>query len=118
MWGISGPGIIRAFDFDAAKGTISNERLFAKTKHGDVFVDGSAIDAAGYLWSAVWNGWCIRRYAPDGTIERTIEMPVQRPTSCCLRGPNMSTLYIIFGDLDLERRRYRTPAIGRFIVCG
>jgi L-arabinonolactonase len=111
--GDSGPGIIRAYDYDAKKGTISNERLFAKTKQGDVFVDGSAIDAEGYLWSAVWNGWCIRRYAPDGTIERTIELPVQRPTSCCFGGPNMSTLYITSATWTLsEEDIARQPLAG------
>ena len=40
--------------------------------------DGSTVDAEGYVWNARWNGWCVARFAPDGTLDRTIEMPFQQ----------------------------------------
>jgi sugar lactone lactonase YvrE len=35
--------------------------------------DGLTVDADGFLWSAVWDGWCIERYDPDGRLERAIQ---------------------------------------------
>jgi len=56
--------------------------------------DGTAVDADGYLWNAQWGGWRIVRYAPDGRIDRIVEMPVAQPTSCAFGGPDLRTLYV------------------------
>ena len=40
--------------------------------------DGSTVDADGYLWNAEFNGWRVVRYAPDGRIDRVIELPTRR----------------------------------------
>jgi sugar lactone lactonase YvrE len=34
------------------------------------------------------------RYAPDGTVDRTVDLPVKRPTSVILGGEDLRTLYI------------------------
>jgi L-arabinonolactonase len=34
------------------------------------------------------------RYAPDGTIERSVSVPVSRPTSCAFGGAEFTTLFI------------------------
>ncbi|MGE8175459.1 SMP-30/gluconolactonase/LRE family protein [Pseudomonas fluorescens] len=56
--------------------------------------DGSAMDAEGYLWNARWDGGCLLRLAPDGEVDRVIELPVSRPTSCVFGGKDLRTLYI------------------------
>lgn len=56
--------------------------------------DGSAIDVDGYLWNARYGGSCVIRVAPDGTIDRTIELPVERPTSCAFGNDDLKTLFI------------------------
>jgi sugar lactone lactonase YvrE len=73
---------------------LSKIEEFAHTRGAPATPDGSAVDAQGYLWNAQWDGWRIVRYAPDGRIERTIQMPVQRPTSCAFGGPDLTTLYV------------------------
>lgn len=85
---------IWAYDFDLASGTIGNRRVFAKLADDDGVPDGLAVDAEGYVWSAVWDGWRIVRYAPDGHIDREVRMPVQRPSSCMFGGPDLRTLYV------------------------
>lgn len=105
--GDSGFGVIYAYDFDTERGAISNRREFARTKVGEMFHDGSAIDSEGYLWTAIFNGWCIRRYAPDGSVEREIELPVQRPTSCGFGGPHLSTLYVTTATWTLTDEEIR-----------
>jgi sugar lactone lactonase YvrE len=52
------------------------------------------IDADGHIWVAVWDGWSIRRYDPDGRLTRVIDLPVARVTSCTFGGPDLADLYI------------------------
>ena len=56
--------------------------------------DGSAMDAEGYIWNARWDGSCLLRLTPSGEVDRIIELPVSRPTSCVFGGPELTTLYI------------------------
>jgi sugar lactone lactonase YvrE len=56
--------------------------------------DGSAMDAEGYIWNARWDGSCLLRLSPDGEVDRVIELPVSRPTSCVFAGNDLKTLYI------------------------
>lgn len=56
--------------------------------------DGSAMDAEGYLWNARWGGQCLLRLAPDGCVDRVVELPVSHPTSCAFGGPTLDRLYV------------------------
>lgn len=84
---------IYAYDFDPADGTIANRRMFARTE-GRGYPDGSTIDADGFLWNARWDGGCVIRWAPDGRIDRVVELPCDRVTSCCFGGAALDTLYV------------------------
>jgi sugar lactone lactonase YvrE len=90
---------IFAYDYDAASGAIANKRVFAVSDIG--VPDGSTVDAEGYLWNANWDGWRLVRYAPDGRVDRVIELPVQKPTSCMFGGPDLATLYVTSAIWDL-----------------
>ncbi len=88
-------GEIWAYDYDLDTGNVSNRRTFAKidTSTGGA-ADGSTVDAEGCLWNAqVYDGKVVR-YTPDGKVERVIEMPVKKVTSCMFGGPNLDILYI------------------------
>ncbi|MFT0892836.1 SMP-30/gluconolactonase/LRE family protein [Pseudochelatococcus sp. G4_1912] len=83
---------ICVWDYDAKTGAISNERpFFAGFERG--YPDGSAIDSEGYLWNCRFGGQCIVRIAPDGTIDRIIEMPAQNITTAVFGGNDLKTLY-------------------------
>lgn len=85
--------VIGVWDYDAATGTIANERpFFTGFERGSP--DGSAMDSAGYLWNARYGGSCVVRIAPDGSVDRIVEMPVAAPTTCTFGGPDLKTLYI------------------------
>ena len=56
--------------------------------------DGSAMDADGFVWNARWDGSCLLRLAPDGQVDRVIELPVSRPPSCVFGGADLRTLFI------------------------
>jgi L-arabinonolactonase len=86
--------IMWVFDYDVETGAISNRREFFSLVGTNIIPDGSTVDAEGFLWNAQWNGWRIVRYAPDGSIDRIVEMPVACPTSCIFGGENLNNLYV------------------------
>jgi sugar lactone lactonase YvrE len=84
---------VSVWDFDRATGLIANERPFF-VDFGRGLPDGSAMDSAGYLWNARYGGGCVVRVAPDGRVDRILEMPVGNITTCTFGGPDLRTLYI------------------------
>ncbi len=56
--------------------------------------DGSAVDAAGYLWNCRYFGGCIVRVSPAGEVDRVVEMPVTNITNCVFGGDGLDTLYV------------------------
>jgi sugar lactone lactonase YvrE len=84
---------IFVYDFDLAAGTLGARRLFA-TMDGPGVPDGSSVDADGFLWNAAFDAGCLIRYAPDGRVDRTVALPVSRPTACAFGGPDLATLYV------------------------
>lgn len=93
---------ILAFDYDPETGALSNRRVFASTFDAGCYPDGSAVDAEGFLWNAQWAGSRVVRYAPDGSIDRIVKLPVSRPTSCAFGGPDFKTLYITSARVGLS----------------
>ncbi|MFC1996605.1 SMP-30/gluconolactonase/LRE family protein [Chloroflexota bacterium] len=91
---------IWAYDFDQESGSIGNQRVFAVTPQAYV-PDGLTVDTEGFVWSAKWDGWKVVRYAPDGSIDLEVQLPVQRPTSCIFGGPGLNQLYITSASTGL-----------------
>jgi len=86
-------GEISACDYDQKAGTVTNRRCFCRIPEGDGAFDGATVDAAGCVWSAHVYAGRIVRYRPDGSVDRTIEMPVKKVTSVMFGGPNLDILY-------------------------
>jgi L-arabinonolactonase len=92
---------IYRYDFDQTSGEIANRRVFVEAEAGHGGPDGMTVDAEGCVWSAQFDRWCLHRYGPDGRLDRTIRLPVQRPTSCMFGGPDLATLYVTTARLEL-----------------
>ena len=104
---------VEAFNFDLADGTIWNRRHLIDFSEGPGVPDGMAVDAEGCLWIAAWGGWCIRRYQPDGALDRIIELPVAKVTSCCFGSKDLSELYVTTSRHELaESDLARQPLAG------
>lgn len=98
----SGRRTIWAYDFDLEKGTIANRRVFASLGEGEGTPDGLTVDAEGHVWVAVWDGWRLIRYAPDGSVERVVALPVPRPTSVAFGGEGFRTLFVTTARIRLS----------------
>jgi sugar lactone lactonase YvrE len=85
---------IWAFDMEPSSGHISNKRVFADYTGLAGRPDGACVDADGYLWNAAFAGAQVIRYAPDGKVDRAINLPTTNPTCVCFGGPELDTLYI------------------------
>ncbi len=88
-------GEIWAYDYDLDTGAVANRRTFTKIDtSGGGAADGATVDAEGFVWSAqVYTGKLIR-FAPDGSTDRVIELPVKKVTSVMFGGPNLDVLYV------------------------
>lgn len=99
-YGDSLTNVIWRYDWDGESNRISERRIFASTA-GRGVPDGSALDQEGYLWNARWDGGCLIRYSPEGKIDRIIDLPVRRPTSCVFGGMDLRTLFVTSARLGL-----------------
>jgi len=85
---------VYAFDFDVETGQLATQRTFIELDEGEGFPDGLTVDAEGCVWLAIWDGWRVRRYGPDGEILGEFQLPVARPTSCAFGGSDLGALLI------------------------
>ena len=111
-------GSVDVFDFDMAEGSIANRRSLIQIEAGAGWPDGLTVDADGYLWVALWSGGAVRRYSPEGVLDRVLPIPVSHPTSCAFGGRDFGDLYITSAATALapEARRGE-PLSGGLFRC-
>ncbi|MGW1542112.1 SMP-30/gluconolactonase/LRE family protein [Streptomyces sp. NPDC002309] len=78
----SARGVIRRHSVDPATGGLGSAEVFVTVADGSP--DGMAVDAEGAVWVAVWGTGTVRRYLPDGRLDRTLRLPARQPAGVCL----------------------------------
>ncbi|WP_368656251.1 SMP-30/gluconolactonase/LRE family protein [Streptomyces viridosporus] len=104
-------GRIDVFDYDRAGG-LSGRRPFAVVPDGP---DGVTVDAEGGVWVALYGGGSVHRYAPDGTLDEVVELPVTKVTACTFGGPELDRLFITTSREHLEPGT--EPEAGALFTC-
>lgn len=113
----SRPGRIDRHELDIASGTLSASRVLIDYAGLGRRPDGCTVDAEGFLWVAEIDGWRVARYDPEGRLERTIMLPVQKPSSVMFGGPELSTLFVTSIAYGLDGAALAAqPAAGRVMV--
>jgi sugar lactone lactonase YvrE len=82
---------ISVFDYDEHAG-LTGRRTFADL--GDALPDGLTVDAEGGVWTALYDGGAVRRYAPDGTLDLVVEIPTPKVTACTFGGADLDELFV------------------------
>lgn len=82
-------GTVEAFPVAPATGELSQRRLVFRVDPADGSPDGMTVDSEGCIWSAIWGGGQVRRYAPDGQLLQRIEVPARQPSAVCLTGHHL-----------------------------
>jgi sugar lactone lactonase YvrE len=85
---------VDVFDFDAHDGSITGRRPFAAIDRADGTPDGLAVDDEGGVWVALYGGSAVRRYSPEGELERVLAVPAKNVTACCFGGDGGRSLFI------------------------
>jgi sugar lactone lactonase YvrE len=85
---------IDVFDFDAEGGAVSGRRQLIAVEPDAGAPDGLTVDAEGSLWVALWGGAAVRRYAPDGALDRVVGLPATLITSVAFGGDDLDELYV------------------------
>jgi L-arabinonolactonase len=93
---------IRCCDYGADSGAVGNLRVFAPADAAPGDPDGSIIDAEGYLWSTRWGGGQVVRFAPDGSLDRVLELPALQPTCAAFGGADLDVLYVTSATVGLS----------------
>ncbi|NYD22193.1 SMP-30/gluconolactonase/LRE family protein [Kineococcus aurantiacus] len=83
------------FDY-SRDGGLQNRRPFAQVNDdsGRNRPDGLTVDAEGGVWTALFGGSAVRRYAPDGTLDQVVEVGARQVTACTFGGEDHSELFI------------------------
>jgi xylono-1,5-lactonase len=77
-----------------ADGTLGPVGAFATLDAADGLVDGPVVDAEDCLWTGLYGGWSIQRFAPDGRHLTSIPLPVANVTKLAFGGPDLRTIYV------------------------
>lgn len=94
---------VHAYTLDPVTGTLSDKRLFIALTPDDVgFIDGATVDCDGGYWLAMVGGAELRRYLPDGTLERRVALPFSNPTKPTFGGRDLATLYVTSTKLAIN----------------
>ena len=83
------------FDYDPDTGEIEGRRPFVTFDGSSGGPDGMTVDADGCLWVAMFGGFGVQRFSPQGEQLETVVTPgAPQTTCCCFGGPDLDTLYI------------------------
>lgn len=89
---------VAVFDYDQETG-LHDRRIFAALAN---LPDGLTVDAEGGVWTALYDGGSVNRYAPDGVLDVVVKLPVTKVTACTFGGADLDELFITTSREGLE----------------
>lgn len=81
------------FAFDVSEdGLLSAKRPLLEITNG--YPDGTAVDADGCLWVALFGGGRVERYSPRGTLIQSVHFPCDNVTKVAFGGNDLRTVFV------------------------
>ena len=90
----SSPRRIYYFDYDRRTGELTNQRTFADVPEADGLPDGMTTDSDGCVWTAIWFGGRLKRFTPDGYLDREVFLPVRQTSAVAFGGADLSDIFV------------------------
>lgn len=107
---------IKQYAFCPETGQLGAAELFTNTPE-NAHPDGSTVDSDAHIWNAHWGVGRVVRYAPDGTEQFAVTLPVSQPSSVALGGPAMDWLIVTSSNLGLSAAQLTTqPLAGALFI--
>jgi sugar lactone lactonase YvrE len=85
---------IWSFAYDTATGVPTDRRVFVDMNQHPGRPDGAAVDIDGCYWTCANDAGLLLRFTPEGKLDRTIALPVKKPSMCAFGGAQFDTLYV------------------------
>nr|WP_297355243.1 SMP-30/gluconolactonase/LRE family protein [uncultured Caldimonas sp.] len=84
---------IWAFDLDD-EGNPGHRREFVDMNSYPGRPDGAAVDAEGCYWICANDAGLVHRFTPQGRLDRSIAVPVTKPSMCAFGGPGLNQMFV------------------------
>jgi len=98
----TGAKTITAYDYNRENGELTFRNVVYQGDGKMGLPDGMTVDADGFIWSAFWNGYGVRRISPEGVIMAEMFVPACQTSSVMFGGENLDTLYVTSGAQGAE----------------
>jgi sugar lactone lactonase YvrE len=85
--------------------------LFADVADHPGYPDGAVVDSQGFVWNARWGGSCVIRYAPDGSIDRIVDVPVSQVTCPAFGGKDLKRLFLTTANKNMSAEQLAAEKI-------
>jgi len=96
------------FNFDSLWSKVISKKLWLDLSNTKKTPDGGCISSSGRVFIAIWDGFEVLEFDLYGNQVDKFELPVPRPTSCCLNSKE-DTMYVTSAYEGLsvdERQKY------------
>jgi sugar lactone lactonase YvrE len=117
-------GLIWRYAYDVLTGEVADRQIFADTRTLGSMPDGATVDADGHLWVALVHAQRLARFAPDGRLVQTIDVPIPFPSCPAFGGEDLRTLFVTTIADSGRSLKSDHPDAGRLLaidglgVCG
>ncbi|MDQ2779842.1 MAG: SMP-30/gluconolactonase/LRE family protein [Pseudomonadota bacterium] len=82
------------FAHDPDDGRLGPAALFVDMNLHPGRPDGAAVDTDGCYWTCANDAGLLHRFRPDGRLDRSIAVPMMKPSMCAFGGAHLDELYI------------------------
>jgi len=89
-------------DYNPCSAEVGRVHTFVAAGAAPGAPDGATVDADGYLWSTRWGAGQVLRFAPDGRLDRVIELAAPQPSCPTFGGPDLATLYVTTAHVGMN----------------
>ena len=91
---------------DLSEAGVGETRLFADTGalFPDAYPDGPVVDAEDHVWTGLYLGSCVARFAPAGELVATVPIPARDITKMAFGGADLDTAYVTSATKNMTQQ--------------